>query len=73
MRSAHTFVELKVSREVYLEIYTLLAEAGYHHAFLEGAIDMHGIALTMDKEVRQSDAVCEDCKQAFCCCYTGQR
>lgn len=42
----HTFVELEVSREAYLEIYTLLANAGYHHAFIDGAIDMHGIALT---------------------------
>lgn len=41
----HTFAELEVSREVYLGIYTLLAEAGYHHAFIDGAIDMHGIAL----------------------------
>lgn len=55
MRSTHTFAELKVSRESYLEIYTLLAEAGYHHAFIEGAIDMHGIALTMG-ESRPGDS-----------------
>lgn len=29
-----------------MEIWQLLAEAGYHHAFIDGAIDMHGIALT---------------------------
>ena len=49
MRATHTFVELEVSREAYLEIYTLLANAGYHHAFIDGAIDMHGIALTKGK------------------------
>ena len=46
MRATHTFAELQVSKEAYLEIYTLLAEAGYHHTFIDGAIDMHGIALT---------------------------
>jgi hypothetical protein len=50
MRTTHTFVELEVSREAYLEIYTLLAEAGYHHTFIDGAIDMHGIALTGKRE-----------------------
>ena len=50
MRTTHTFAELEVSREAYLEIYTLLAEAGYHHAFIDGAIDMKGIALTKGKE-----------------------
>jgi len=50
MRTTHTFAELEVSKEAYLEIYTLLAEAGYHHAFLDGAIDMSGIALTRKRE-----------------------
>jgi hypothetical protein len=46
MRTTHTFAELEVSEQAYLEIYTLLSEAGYHHAFINGAIDMKGIALT---------------------------
>lgn len=54
-RVTHTFVELEVSREAYLEIYRLLAEAGYHHAFIEGAIDMHGIALTMRDENEENE------------------
>jgi hypothetical protein len=50
MRITHTFAELEVSEAAYLEIYTLLAQAGYHHAFIDGAIDMHGIALTRKRE-----------------------
>jgi hypothetical protein len=46
---------LEVSRATYLEIYTLLAEAGYHHAFIDGAIDMKGIALTMKREESKVD------------------
>ena len=46
MRTTHKLAELAVSEEAYHEIYTLLAEAGYHHAFIDGAIDMSGIALT---------------------------
>jgi len=46
MKITHTFAELAVSEETYHEIYTLLAEAGYHHALIDGAIDMNGIALT---------------------------
>jgi hypothetical protein len=46
MRTTHTFAEIAVSEEAYHEISTLLAEAGYHHAFIDGAIDMNGIALT---------------------------
>ena len=45
MRQTHTFVELEISREAYMEIWRKLAEAGYHHAFIDGAIDMSGIAL----------------------------
>jgi hypothetical protein len=46
MRTTHTFAELAVSEETYHEIYMLLTEAGYHQAFIDGAIDMNGIALT---------------------------
>jgi hypothetical protein len=54
MRSTHTFTELRVSDAAYLEVYTLLADAGYHHAFIDGAIDMHGIALTKKQEENRS-------------------
>jgi hypothetical protein len=50
MRTTHTFAELAVSEEAYLEIYMLLAEAGYHHTLIDGAIDMNGIALTRKGE-----------------------
>lgn len=46
MPSTHTYVELEVSHGAYMEIWEALAKAGYHHAFQDGAIDMHGIALT---------------------------
>jgi hypothetical protein len=54
LRTTHTFAELEVSEQAYLEIYTLLAEAGYHHAFIDGAIDMHGIGLTRKREERET-------------------
>jgi excisionase family DNA binding protein len=45
MRSTHTFAELEVSPATYAEIERLLRDAGYAHAFVDGAIDMHGIGL----------------------------
>lgn len=49
---SYTFVELKVSRETYNEIYEKLALAQYHQAFLKNdtLIDMHGIALSKQNE-----------------------
>lgn len=41
----HTYAELAVSDAVYDEIEKLLKMAEYDHAFIDGAIDMHGIAL----------------------------
>ena len=41
----YTYAELEVSEQVFDEIAGKLREAGYHHAFNEGAIDMHGIGL----------------------------
>jgi hypothetical protein len=55
MRATHTFAELEVSEATYLEIWELLAKAGYHHAFIDGAIDMKGIALTRKREEREPD------------------
>lgn len=45
MRSTHTYTILEVSAEAYEEIRALLEAAGYHHAFHDDVIDMHGIAL----------------------------
>lgn len=52
---SHTFAELEVSLETYNEIKKLLEKAGYHHAFVDGAIDMHGIGLVKPK---LPDTVC---------------
>lgn len=46
MRSTYTFATLDVSAAAYDEIKAKLTEAGYSHAFVDGAIDMHGIGLT---------------------------
>jgi hypothetical protein len=73
MGAARTFVVLEVSREAYLEIYNLLAGAGYHHVFIDGAIDMHGIALTMrgkDGELL-STPVCDHASWR-CMCEKGK-
>lgn len=45
IRSTHTYATLEVSAEAYDEVKRLLEKAEYHHAFHEGLIDMHGIAL----------------------------
>lgn len=50
---SYTFVELEVSEETYKEIWELLAIAGYHHVFLDGAIDMKGIALVMKERTQK--------------------
>jgi hypothetical protein len=48
LRVTRTFAELEVTPGAYDEIATKLREAGYEHAFMDsGAIDMHGIALTL--------------------------
>jgi len=64
MRTTHTFAELSVSEEAYHEIYTLLAEAGHHHAFIDGAIDMNGIALIRKgKRDEASDEASDEAKE----------
>lgn len=47
IRSTHTYALLPVSAAAYDEIHKALTEAGYDHVFMEdGAIDLHGLALT---------------------------
>jgi hypothetical protein len=41
----HTFAEMEVSHATFREVSDQLQAAGYTHAFVDGAIDMHGIAL----------------------------
>ena len=44
--ATRTFAKLEVSTATYDEIAGKLRAAGYDHAFIDGAIDMHGIGLT---------------------------
>ncbi|MCY4470769.1 MAG: hypothetical protein OXC08_18805 [Thiotrichales bacterium] len=55
IRSTHTFVELAVSDAVYDEIASKLREAGYDHAFVDGAIDMHGIGFVRETKEESSN------------------
>jgi hypothetical protein len=48
--ATHTFAELEVTQKTYDEIAGKLREAGYSHAFIDGAIDMAGISLTVSPE-----------------------
>jgi hypothetical protein len=45
LTSTHTFATLEVSAAAYDEIKAKLVEAEYQHAFIDDAIDMHGIGL----------------------------
>lgn len=47
MRSTHTFATMEVSQATYDEIKQKLLEADYHHAFVDGHLDMHGIGLAV--------------------------
>jgi len=58
----HTFSLLEVTHSTYDEIESLLHEAGYGHAFIENAIDMHGIALTRAEASSAGSIRCDpDC------------
>lgn len=46
----HTFAELEISAAAWDEIALKLRAAGYDHAFVSGAIDMHGIGVTRAPE-----------------------
>jgi len=50
LRQTHTFATLEVSQAVFDEIEKKLREAGYDHAFVDGLIDMHGIALERESK-----------------------
>jgi len=65
MRITHTFTELAVSEEAYHEIYTLLAEAGYHHAFIDGVIDMNGIVLTRNGKCAEASDEAKETMRAW--------
>lgn len=48
---AYTFAIMEVSEAVYEEVAAKLREAGYDQAFVEGCLDMHGIALAKEEKV----------------------
>lgn len=56
LRTTYTYVELEVSAAAYDEIAGKLRAAGYDHAFQDGTIDMHGLALTRATEEESPDA-----------------
>jgi hypothetical protein len=58
LRQTHTFATLEVAGSTYDEIREKLKSAGYEHAFVDGAIDMHGIGL-----VREGDETREQSRQ----------
>ncbi len=45
---SHTFALLAVSKQTYDEIKAKLEAADYQHAFVDEAIDMHGIGLVVE-------------------------
>lgn len=45
MHATHTFATLEVPAAAFDFIAAKLKEAGYEHAFVDGALDMHGIGL----------------------------
>lgn len=51
----HTFATLQVSAEAYDEIADKLKGAGYGHAFVDDAIDMHGIGLVRGEPLHERE------------------
>lgn len=49
LTQTHTFATLEVSQTAFDEIEKKLREADYGHAFVDGLIDMHGLALERAK------------------------
>ncbi len=64
IRQTHTYAELDVSALTYYEIAKKLRAAEYHHAFVDGALDMHGIGLTTS-EPEISDSMWRDRMRAL--------
>lgn len=59
----HTFVTMEVSRAAYDEIAGKMRDAGYGHAFVDGLIDMHGIALECGRVEYSSELDAELAKE----------
>lgn len=53
MKMTHTLAKLEISAAAFDEIAAKLREAAYDHAFVDGAIDMHGIGLARAPETIQ--------------------
>ena len=55
----HTYALLEVSNATYQEVKRKLMDAGYAHAInSDGEIDMHGIALVVDKSKPKRRVIC---------------
>jgi hypothetical protein len=50
---AHTFATLEVSAAAFAEVAQKLRAAGYDHAFVDEALDMHGIALVVEEKKKK--------------------
>lgn len=71
IRQTHTYAILELSKAAVDEISEKLREAGYDHAFHDGVVDMHGIAVSYEpkehswKEIYRGGGVavkqCETC------------
>jgi hypothetical protein len=57
MTATHTYVVLEVSKRAFEEIKKKLKEAGYQHTFHDGLIDMHGIAIQIDRKEPKKKSV----------------
>lgn len=67
IRQTHTYATLEVSHAAYNEVEKLLRAAGYGHAFMpDGAIDMHGIALTKATKYRKCDGCGASYEGTYC-------
>lgn len=67
IRQTHTYVELGLSQAAYDEIKQKLADAGYQHAFMDdGAIDMHGIGVTLEHNPLTDAAAAAHARRPFC-------
>lgn len=58
---SHTYAVLEISQDAYEEIARKLREAEYWHVFVDGVIDMHGIALNREPAQEEARGNCPRC------------
>lgn len=77
MMHTRTYALMTVSASTFDEVARNLKEAGYDHAFNEGRLDMHGIALVKMPEIPgpEKQGICADPQccppEPKCNCRTG--